>query len=190
MGDSAGGHLALAVASHLGQQGLPLPGGLALASPWADLTMSHRSWHEKPEDYLSEAWGRTAIESITRHYTPDAVHGAELSPALAPRGAFAQLAAAGTRVFISVGTQETLEDEVRALARNLRGDGVHVAFWDDVDGLHDAPVFTPLFGDESSFDGFAAGVVELLAEMGRTGPEAGSKAEGGEEGSGEKEKGA
>ncbi|WOO78173.1 Monoterpene epsilon-lactone hydrolase [Vanrija pseudolonga] len=163
VGDSAGGHLSLAVSSTLGAQGHPGPGGLALCSPWTDYTVSSNSWRTKGYDYLSPAWIRNSISSITRFYTPDAVRGAILSPALAPAGAFAHLK--GTPVFLSVGTEETLEDEVRALARNLRGDGADVTVWDDEDALHDAAVFAPVFGTEESYNGFKDGVKATLDKL-------------------------
>ncbi|KAL1407954.1 hypothetical protein Q8F55_004751 [Vanrija albida] len=163
VGDSAGGHLSLAVSSTLAAQGHALPGGLALCSPWTDYTLSSNSWRTKSTDYLSPAWIRTSISSITRHYTPDAVRGAIFSPALAHAGAFAHLK--GKPVFLSVGTEETLEDEVRALARNLRGDGADVSVWDDEDALHDAAVFAPVFGTEESYQGFKDGVKATLDKI-------------------------
>ena len=39
-GDSAGGHLALTLALHAAEAGLPAPAALILLSPWTDLTMS------------------------------------------------------------------------------------------------------------------------------------------------------
>lgn len=43
-GDSAGGGLALALAMYLRDHRMPLPGGLILMSPWADLTCSGESY--------------------------------------------------------------------------------------------------------------------------------------------------
>lgn len=43
-GDSCGGTLTLAVAQRARSEGLPLPGGLILVSPWTDLTQSGESY--------------------------------------------------------------------------------------------------------------------------------------------------
>jgi acetyl esterase/lipase len=165
MGDSAGAHLSLNVTAALARAGVPGPGGLALASPWVDYTQSTRSWRANTDDYLSSRWIRWSIASITRWYTPDAVQGPVFSPARAPAGAHKHLQ--DKPVFVSVGTEETLVDEVRALVRNLRGDGVKATVYDDEGGLHDAPTFTPLFGTEESYKAFADGVNAVLGQIGK-----------------------
>jgi acetyl esterase/lipase len=43
-GDSAGGGLTLATMMYLRDNGLPLPSGAIVMSPWVDLTMSCDSW--------------------------------------------------------------------------------------------------------------------------------------------------
>lgn len=48
-GDSAGGGLAVALMMYLRDEGLPLPGGAILLSPWVDLTMSCASWDTNAE---------------------------------------------------------------------------------------------------------------------------------------------
>jgi acetyl esterase/lipase len=49
-GDSAGGGLTLATALKLKAEGLPLPAGLFVISPWADLTQSHSTYASKAAD--------------------------------------------------------------------------------------------------------------------------------------------
>jgi acetyl esterase/lipase len=49
-GDSAGGGLTLATALRLKAEGLPLPAGLFVISPWADLTQSHSTHQSKAAD--------------------------------------------------------------------------------------------------------------------------------------------
>jgi acetyl esterase/lipase len=49
-GDSAGGGLTVATALKLKAEGLPLPAGLFVISPWADLTQSHSTYATKAED--------------------------------------------------------------------------------------------------------------------------------------------
>jgi acetyl esterase/lipase len=46
-GDSAGGGLTMATALKLKADGLPLPAGLFVISPWADLTQSHATYQSK-----------------------------------------------------------------------------------------------------------------------------------------------
>lgn len=46
-GDSAGGNLALSLTLKLKEEGRMLPRGLALMSPWTDLTKSGKSYHNK-----------------------------------------------------------------------------------------------------------------------------------------------
>lgn len=52
-GDSCGGTLTLAVAQRVRSEGLPLPAGLILISPWADLTNSGESYEFNAE---SDPW--------------------------------------------------------------------------------------------------------------------------------------
>ena len=56
-GDSAGGGLALALVMYLRDHRLPLPGGMILMSPWADLTCSGESYDSNYE--LDPLFGNT-----------------------------------------------------------------------------------------------------------------------------------
>ena len=56
-GDSAGGGLALALSMYLRDHGMPLPGGLILMSPWADLTCGGESYDSNFE--LDPLFGNT-----------------------------------------------------------------------------------------------------------------------------------
>lgn len=51
-GDSAGGGLTLSTALRLRDSGLPLPAGLILISPWADLTHPAAHHAEQPDDVM------------------------------------------------------------------------------------------------------------------------------------------
>jgi monoterpene epsilon-lactone hydrolase len=59
-GDSAGGHLAVTLAAELCALGLPVPAGIALFSPWADLTCELSiEWDRQCRDpYIVPALGR------------------------------------------------------------------------------------------------------------------------------------
>ncbi len=63
-GDSAGGGLVVATALRLRERGLPLPAGLVLFSPWADLRPRGRGPEPSGETMLSRAM---LDESATRY---------------------------------------------------------------------------------------------------------------------------
>lgn len=58
VGDSAGGTLALLLASRLRDSGAPAPAALGLVSPLADLTLAMGEAYEGSDPYLNVAWGR------------------------------------------------------------------------------------------------------------------------------------
>lgn len=129
MGDSAGAHLSLALVQQLAQLGKPAPGGLALMSPWADMTFSFPSWQRNAAlDHLVPSRATLAVESLTRYYAPGSTAHPLFSPALASKGHWESLVA--TPTFVSVGTSEVLEDEIRALVDGMRGDGVDVTLFE------------------------------------------------------------
>lgn len=168
-GDSAGGHCSLAVLRQLHAQGLPLPGGVALSSPWTDFTSTFDSWKRNTDDILSRGKLLLAVKSVTRHYDKSEVAGEFFSPAFAPPGHWEFLAK--TPVFMSYGTEEAFEDEIRATAKSMRADGVDVKLFEvrcvpgyadrqDVDGLHDAPVLP--FQPEKAYQGYLDGLKDVL----------------------------
>jgi acetyl esterase/lipase len=166
-GDSAGGNLVLAVMQTLSKTGQPLPRGVALSSPWCDMTFSHPSiWHNSYVDYLSLNAGKAVVASVARHYTPSAIRGALLSPAMAPAGTWKRMGGerekkeVGTRVFIQVGTGEGMYDEAIALADTMRGDGVRVEVDAEEGGLH-CGALTGFLG-EDAYTKFAEGTERLL----------------------------
>lgn len=77
-GDSAGGHLTLATALRLRDQGLPLPAALVCFSPVTDLTGA--TWHEPPagDPLLSRGWLEQGVDA----YCPPGVDRRQ--PALSP----------------------------------------------------------------------------------------------------------
>lgn len=125
LGDSAGGHLALALISQLMVLGMPLPTGVALCSPWADFTFSFPSWEKNAgTDFLSRGMLGKAVQSAVRYYMRPALRMPLFSPALAPQGYWTPLA--GSRVFVSVGEDEVFADEDFALVEGMKRDGVQV----------------------------------------------------------------
>lgn len=128
-GDSAGGHLALALIQQLQALSRPQAGGLALVSPWADFTCSFPSWSAKAGlDHLSRKKLGNAIQSVVRHYGREAITDPLFSPALAPVGHWSCLT--GTPTFVSIGTDEVFADEDYALVKGLRRDGVDVVLFE------------------------------------------------------------
>lgn len=124
-GDSAGGHLCLALLQQLGALGLPLPGAAALISPWTDFTFSFPSWKTNTYDYLGLKKLLVCVKSAVRYYTPEAVAGPFFSPALAPKG-YWKFLENRTSFYITEGTAEVFFDEDEALIAGLERDGVHV----------------------------------------------------------------
>jgi acetyl esterase/lipase len=124
VGDSAGGHLALCLVRQLGALNEPLPAGVALASPWADFSLSF-PW-DAPLDVITKPQLARAAASATRHYDDAERRGAFFSPALAEAGHWRFL---GSRVFVTWGGREALADEDAALVAGMRRDGVDVAVW-------------------------------------------------------------
>jgi len=125
-GESAGGHLTLALVQQLSALDLPLPGAIAICSPWVDMTMSLPSWQRNKNDILCKPALELAVRSATRHYDESTKAG-WFSPAFAPKGHWSFLAA--VPAFVSVGTAEAFEDEIEKLAEGMRGDGVDVTLW-------------------------------------------------------------
>lgn len=173
LGDSAGAHLCLYLAQHLmvtAAMGVPvnpnidpterLPGGLALCSPWVDLTLSSPSWNTQ-KDYLPAKRIRKAARSALRHYSPEAAVSAPLSPVFAPEGYWRPYA--NKPFFISYGANEGIADEARALIAGLRRDGVMVDSFEEPHGLHCGPV-TP-WSLPTAYEGFLKGVKGVIAAM-------------------------
>lgn len=68
-GDSAGGNLALSLVLKLKEQGRLLPRGIALMSPWTDLTSSGKSFEAKAE--VDPVLDRDYIDRMVAAYAPD-----------------------------------------------------------------------------------------------------------------------
>lgn len=176
-GDSAGGHLCLYLAQYLAywvgtpQPGpadrgrpLALPGGMALSSPLADMTLSFPTLHGS-RDYLYHWRLDIAKCAALRHYVPQAARDPLFSPALAPAGHWAPFAAGGsrTRVFLSYGEDEALAGEDRALEEGMRADGVDLDVYVEPDGLHCGPMAP--WSVPSVYETFASGVKRALQKM-------------------------
>lgn len=133
MGDSAGGGLALAYALHLRDTGRPLPRGLVLLAPWADITCSDPEVDERRQDdpMLARAGALLAGKIWADGADPRA-------PRLSPiNGDLAGLPPTD----IYQGTRDMLRPQVQALADKLREAGVTVDLTLCPGGLHVYPIF-------------------------------------------------
>lgn len=118
-GDSAGGHLALTLALHGVDAGLPKPAALVLLSPWTDLAMTGAS-------IAANADADPFLPPIAlRRAARVALNGADpadwrSSPLFAPEQLFAQLPPA----LLQVGSTEVLRDDATRTAERLARAGV------------------------------------------------------------------
>lgn len=118
-GDSAGGHLALALGLHAAEGDLPLPAALVLLSPWTDLTMSGASFTRNAD--VDPFLPGVALRRAARV----ALNGADpadwrSSPLFAPAELFAQL----PPTLLQVGSTEVLLDDAIRTAERLAHAGV------------------------------------------------------------------
>lgn len=132
-GDSAGGNLAAAAVLKIRDEGLPMPGGLYLISPWLDLTHSG-------ESYVSRASHDPILAREAMHEAAQLYLGLidgqypYASPAYGDLSGFPPL-------MIQVGADEVLLSESLAFAQKaaLRGIGVRLCVWPQM--IHDWPLF-------------------------------------------------
>ncbi len=115
-GDSAGGNLALSVTHRLRREGLPLPGGLVLFSPWADLACRGRSYRSNS---LREAMFHSKNVRSTGAYLSRGCDPCdpELSPVHADLAGFPP-------ILLFAGTRELFVDDARAIAQRAAACGV------------------------------------------------------------------
>ncbi len=119
-GDSAGGGLTLSLMLRLKAEKLPLPKGIVLLSPWADLTHPHQAAPNQPKDAMLTWEGLTAAAKGYAGQMPLSHSG--ISPAL---GDLTGLPPA----LLIVGTEEILLADVRALAEKLQQAQVATETW-------------------------------------------------------------
>ncbi|MBS1870922.1 MAG: alpha/beta hydrolase [Actinobacteria bacterium] len=118
-GDSAGGHLALTLALHAAEAGLPQPAALVLLSPWTDLTMSGPSFARNAA--LDPFLPGIALHRAARV----ALNGADpadwrSSPLFAPDELFATL----PPTLLQAGSTEVLLDDATRTAQRIAAAGV------------------------------------------------------------------
>jgi epsilon-lactone hydrolase len=122
-GDSSGGGLAIALVLSLRASGRPLPGALALLSPWTDLTLSGASYHSRRD--LDPVDRIPALRRFAREYAPEDMLA---HPLVSPL--FGDLRGLPP-TFIQVGDHETtLSDSTEFAARGQAcGARVTLSIW-------------------------------------------------------------
>ncbi len=131
-GESAGANLALAFALALRDRGEPQPAGLALISPWLDLTSSADS-HQRN---VAFDYGTAEILRAQARLFAGTL------PLDDPRLSVGNADPAGIApAFLQVGTAELLLDECRAWAEKARAAGVALTVDEPVDMPHAPPFF-------------------------------------------------
>lgn len=134
-GDSAGGNLALVTLLRARDQGLPLPGGAVLLSPWTDLTGSGGSMRTNAKrDPMLPA---QRIDEAARLYAPTAqLDHPDVSPLF---GDFSGL----PPLSVHVGTTEILLDDSQRLVERARQHGVSA----ELERWHRMPHVFPMFAE-------------------------------------------
>lgn len=135
-GDSAGGNLVLAAAMALRDRASPLRvAGLALLSPWSDLTMPGASFLENdPYDFGDR-------EALVRHAEAFLGGIAPDDPRVSP--VYADLSGLPPTL-VEVGTAEIPRDDIVHLAKVLERAGVGVTLFEARDMPHNAAVFSDM----------------------------------------------
>nr|XP_019044335.1 hypothetical protein I302_07619 [Kwoniella bestiolae CBS 10118]OCF23265.1 hypothetical protein I302_07619 [Kwoniella bestiolae CBS 10118] len=131
LAESAGAHLALLLSQYLRDLDLPQMGYMVLSSPWADFTLSYPSYRSNAGYcQLSPIRLGRAVMSATRYYTREFVESGYASPAKMPLGGWRYLSddgeEGGTKVYMHYGGRELFRDEIEALGRGMKRDGVDV----------------------------------------------------------------
>ena len=123
-GESAGGGLALATALALRDAGHPLPGAIALMSPWVDMVCDSASLDANDDPVMVPAIVRMMAQAYLRGQDPKTPLASPLHADL--RGL--------PRLLVQVGAAEKLHDEGKQLADRAREAGVDVEFeaWEDM----------------------------------------------------------
>jgi acetyl esterase/lipase len=125
-GDSCGATLALALAVHARDEGLPLPTSLLLMSAWTDLEATGASYDSGSDPFFT----RELVRGLAAGY----LAGADShDPLAAPLHADLR---GLPPTYLQVGAEESLLDDSKRLADRLREAGVEVRLDEFADQLH------------------------------------------------------
>jgi acetyl esterase/lipase len=124
-GDSAGGHMALALALRLARSGGPMPGKLALFSPWLDLGLADPAIVAvEPHDLMLKIGTLRACGGLVA--AGRAMDDPDVSPLYAPTEALAQLPP--TRIW--TGRHDIFIVDSRSFLGRLRAAGVDAKLYE------------------------------------------------------------
>ncbi|CAF1065343.1 unnamed protein product [Didymodactylos carnosus] len=134
MGDSAGGGLSLLLIQQIVKQQLPIPRGIILLSPWADLSLTGESNKRYPDlmfvyNYL--VWSvkqATGNEDLNKNTDP------LVSPVF---GSFKNF----PPMYLSVGTAELSESDALAIYKKAKQQNVNVQIEIGQNLMHTYPIF-------------------------------------------------
>lgn len=136
MGDSAGGGLTLTALMALRDEGMPLPAGMALLSPWTDLEVTGPSvLRFAHDDYLGT---KDSLYAFASHYVGSL---SRRDPRVSPL--YGDLAGLPPMLVLAGGVEVLLDDSVR-LAERAREAGVDVRLHVEPDEVHVYPTFVDL----------------------------------------------
>ncbi len=141
MGDSAGGGLSLLTVQAIITHKLPVPRGVIVLSPWADLSSSGESYSRNSEtDKLVKGdlikW--MASRSLIPMNSQLSLNNPLISPLFGSFEGFPPM-------YVSVSTAEILEDDSREVVKKAEKAGVDVTFEVGLHMLHVYPVFFTYF---------------------------------------------
>lgn len=151
-GDSAGGHMALALALRLLRRGGEMPGKLVLFAPWLDVSMGDEAMRAvEPHDVILKI---DVLRAIGAAWAGEADPASpELSPLYTPESELAQLPP--TRIF--VGRHDLFVVDNRSFTRRMRAAGGDVELYEYAGAPH---VFMALLPTREARD-----CLELVSEF-------------------------
>jgi acetyl esterase/lipase len=137
-GDSAGGHMALALALRLARSGGPMPGKLALFAPWLDLTLADPAIAAvEPHDLMLKIGTLRACGAMVAGARDPA--SAEVSPLYTPASELALLPP--TRIW--TGRHDLFIVDSRTFVSKLRAAGVDAKLYEYEAAPHVFMAITP-----------------------------------------------
>jgi acetyl esterase/lipase len=132
-GDSAGGNIALSVTHRIRREGVALPDGLVLFSPWADLGCEGRSFRSNAR--RDAMFHGEAVRDLGRYLTRACdVRDPEVSPIHADFRGF-------PRMLLFAGSTEVFLDDARTVTRRAREAGVDAELYVHRHLPHVFPIF-------------------------------------------------
>ena len=153
-GDSAGGNLALALVRYLRDSNnptLPLPGAMALFSPWADASESREgpgssNYYNAPTDIFGTKPGERTGGYATRAFLGDTPFSeAESNPYISPASLHIKnpsgMFKSFPKSYICVGGLEQLLDHSLAVHERMAADGCDTTLHVAKEAVHDYVVF-------------------------------------------------